>query len=282
MNSGVFGGGGRGTSVARMDSCMNKIAFLGAALALGVVALVACSSEATNPGAAEGSSGGAETDAADFKRDGSVYDSAPSPESGLGELLFRPDRVFTGRDGTHTFQVPVAVYDADSDLTVTADDPAGVTITKATLTNPVNQDGVTDNGRYFLLTALKAGTFTLTATSKGKSATASLTVTSYDAGRYAAGEARYTNGIVTKTADRACTTCHVQGMGIDHSPAALGTATEQDVGVIITTGVKPGIGGPQVIKIKDEPGTQHKWDVTDAEKDGLITYLRGLPPRGFQ
>lgn len=260
---------------------MNKIAFFGASLAIGVSALGACSSEATNRGA-DTSSGGADKDASAFERDGSVYDSAHSPESGLGELLFRPDRVYTGRDGTHTFKVPVAVYDADSDLTVTADDPSAVTITKATLKNPVNQDGVTDNGKYFLLTALKAGTYTLTATSKGRSSTASLTISEYAPGRYADGEARYANGITTKTDDRACTTCHVQGAGIDHSPAALGTATDQDVGVIVTTGVKPSAGGPQVIKIKDEPGTQHKWKVTDAEKDGLITYLRGLEPRGFQ
>lgn len=260
---------------------MNKIAFLGAALAIGVGALVACSSEATNPGAGS-SSGDTEKDASDFKRDGSVYDSAPSPESGLGEILFRPDRVYTGRDGTHTFKVPVAVYDADSDLTITADDPSAVTITKTTLKNPVNQDGVTDNGKYYLLTALKAGTYTLTATSKGRSTTASLTVSEYAPARYGAGEARYNNGVTTKTADRACTNCHVQGAGIDHSPAALGTATDQDVGVIVTTGVKPSAGGPQVIKIKDEPGTQHKWDVTETEKDGLITYLRGLEPRGFQ
>lgn len=259
---------------------MNKMSFFAAALTLGVAALVACSSEATNPGAG-GTEKDEEKDAADFKRDGSAYDSAPSPESGLGEILFRPDRVFTGRDGTHTFKVPVAVYDADADLTITADDPS-VTVAKTTLKNPVNQDGVTDNGKYYLLNASKAGTFTLTARSKGRSTTATLTVSDYDASRYAAGEARYKNGVTTRTADRACTTCHVQGAGIDHSPAALGTATDQDVGVIITTGVKPTAGGPQVIKIKDEPGTQHKWTVTDTEKDGLITYLRGLEPRGFQ
>ena len=63
---------------------MNKMAFFGAALTLGVAALVACSSEATNPGAG-GTDEEEETDAADFKRDGSAYDSAPSPESGLGE-----------------------------------------------------------------------------------------------------------------------------------------------------------------------------------------------------
>jgi hypothetical protein len=257
---------------------MKKIAFFGAACAVAALALLACSSSNDAPLGGGGSSGGADKDAADFTRDGSVYDSQVSPESGLGELLFRPDKVYSGIDGTHTFKVPLAVYDSDSDLVVTADDPSGLTMAKTTLKNPVNSDGITDNGKYFMLTALKAGTYTLTAKSKGRSTTASVTVTDYASTRYAAGDARYNNGISTMTADRACKNCHVNGLAIDHSPAALATATDQEIGIIITTGVKP---GPSVIKIPNEPGTQHKWDVTATEKDGLITYLRAIDPRGF-
>jgi hypothetical protein len=257
---------------------MSKIAFFGAALTLGVSALLACSSAATNPGATD-PTGGDDPDAATFARDGSVYDSAPSPESGLGQLLFRPDNVYSGTDGTHTFKVPVAVYDGDSDLTVTASDPSALTLAKATLKNPVNADGVTDNGKYYMVTALKAGTYTLTATSKGRSVTAKVTVSDYAADRYAAGDARYNNSITTGP-ERACKTCHVNGLAIDHSPAALATATDQEIGIIITTGVKP---GPTVIKLPNEPpGTMHKWSVTAAEKDGLVTYLRAIDPRGFQ
>lgn len=266
---------------------MSKIAFLGAASAAAVIAvgaLLACSSDPqVLPGEEEEET--EKKDAAAFNREGSTYDSTPSPESGLGEILFRPNRVYTGRDGTHTFKAPLAVYDAESDLVVTSSDPSAVTIAKTTLKNPVNQDGVTDNGRYFMLTGLKAGTFTLTAKSKGRSTTAQLTITEYAAGRFAAGEARYKNGIITETADRACTNCHAQGDNVDHSPAALATATDQDVGVIITTGVKPGgPGGPTVIKINDgkTPATKHQWTVDDPQKEGLITYLRGLEPRGFQ
>ncbi|HSO37647.1 MAG TPA: hypothetical protein VLT33_34210 [Labilithrix sp.] len=251
---------------------MRTFAFLGACGALLVTALVACSSTPAQPL----DTGEEETDAG-LQRDGSVYDSAVSPESGLGELLFRPDRLYTGTDGTHTFKVPIAVYDSADDLAVTASDAAGVTITKTTLKNPVNQDGVTDNGKYFLVTAKKAGSYTLTASSKGRSATATVTISAYDTSRYAAGQARYEAAGTGAT--RPCTTCHVNGGAIDHSPAALATATDQEIGIIITTGVKP---GPSVIKITSEPGTQHKWSVTDTEKDGLITYLRGIDPKGFQ
>lgn len=239
-------------------------------------ALVACSSSSADTLGSSGgaTSSGGESDAGPA-RDGSAYDSAPSPTTGLGTLRFTPDHVYTGTDGTHTFQVPVAVYDFDTDLEVTASDTSAVTIAKATLQNPT-VDGVTDNGQYFLVTVQKAGELTLTATSKGRTATATVTITAYDAASYAVGQARYEQ---TGTgADRPCTTCHAGAGAVDHSPAALATATDQEVGIIITTGVKP---GPNVIRIPSEPSTPHKWDVTDAQKDGLITYLRGLTPRGF-
>jgi hypothetical protein len=227
-------------------------------------------------------------DSGTFQREGSVYDSAPSPESGLGEILFRPDKVFTGTDGTHSFKVPVAVYDADSDLTVTSSDGTALTLTPTELVNPVNSDGITDNGKYYMVTALKAGVYTLTASSKGRTTTATVTISDYAANRYGDGQTRYEDGIVTMTPDRECRSCHVNGLAIDHSPAALATATDQDVAVIFTTGVLQGPGGPSVIKIPNEPGTQHKWTavggapLSDAEKDGLVTYLRAINPRGFK
>jgi len=255
---------------------MSKIAFFGAACALGLAALVACSSSSNDlPGPDEGTD---KDSGVTFVRDGSAYDSTPSPESGLGELLFRPNAVYSGVDGTHTFKVPLAVYDSDSDLSVTASDPSALTLAKATLKNPVSPDGITDNGKYYMITALKAGTYTLTATSKGRSTTASITIASYAANRWDDGDKRYNNSVATMTPDRACKNCHVNGLAIDHSPAALATATDQEIGIIITSGVKP---GPSVIKIPNDP-TPHQWTVTATEKDGLVTYLRAIDPRGFQ
>jgi len=247
---------------------MKMSAWLASASVLALSAVVACSStETTTPGADTPDDG-------ERTRDGSVADSQPSPEAGLGELLFRPETLYTGVDGTHTFIAPVAVYDADGDLTVTASDPSAVTITPTKLKSPTNSDGVTDNGKYFLATAKKAGQVTLTATSKGRSVTASLTITDYAAGRYAAGEARYNKA--GSGQDQPCTNCHAGAQGIDHSPAAMASATDQDIGVIVTTGIKP-----PAKPITGVPGG-HKWNVTAEEKDGLITYLRALQPRGFE
>lgn len=235
--------------------------------------LVACSSTTTKlveddtPGSADG-------DVTNYQRDGSTYDSAPEPDSGLGLLRFQPTKSYSGWDGTHTFQIPVAVYDSASDLKVTADDPASVEIVPTKLKNPVNADGVTDNGKYFLVSVKKAGTITLTARSGSKSVTTTIAVASYDSSRWAAGQARYTQS--GSGSSQPCTNCHVNGQAIDHSPAALATADDEKVGTTITTGISP-FGFP----IQGVEGG-HKWDVTDTERDGLVTYLRALTPRGFE
>jgi hypothetical protein len=205
-----------------------------------------------------------------YSRDGSIYDSAPPPGSTLGQLRFQPTQSYSGFDGTHTFQVPVAVYDGASDLVVTASDPSAVTITPAQLANPVSPDGLTDTGKYFLVTVQKAGTITLSAKSGGKTVTTTITAASYAADRYATGQARYASG------SPACTDCHVNGQAIDHSPAALATVDDAKVGTVITNGISPA-GFP----IQGVDGG-HRWSVTAAELDGLVTYLRGLTPRGFK
>jgi len=204
-----------------------------------------------------------------YSRDGSTYDSAPPPDSGLGQLRFQPTLAYSGFDGTHTFQVPVAVYDSASDLTVTAADPSAATVTPAKLVNPVTPDGTTDSGKYFLVTVKKAGTITLNAKSGGKTVTATINAATYAADRYATGETRYNGG------SPPCTDCHVNGQAIDHSPAALATVDDTKIGTVITNGISPA-GFP----IQGVQGG-HKWSVSAAELAGLVTYLRALPSRGL-
>jgi hypothetical protein len=202
------------------------------------------------------------------------FDSRPAADSGLGILTFMPETSFSGFDGTHTFIVPLAVYDSADDLKLTADDPSAVEIVPKILAKPVREDGTTDSGKYFFVTVKKAGTIKLSATSQGKVVESTITVTEYAADRWAAGEARYKNG---GSGDPPCTDCHVNGQAIDHSPAALATATDEKIAVVITTGISTS-GFP--IKINGVPG--HQWNVTPEERDGLVTYLRSLEPRGFK
>jgi hypothetical protein len=198
----------------------------------------------------------------------------PSADSGLGELLIRPSRLYSGFDGTHTFTVPVAVYDSAADLTLTADDPAAVDIVPKQLANPVRQDGTTDNGKYFFVTSKKAGTVKLIAKSGGKTAEAQVTVTSYGPDRWQVGQRRYTNAAGSEPA---CANCHVNGNAIDNSPAALATATDEGIAIVITTGISTA-GFP--IRIDGKLG--HRWTVDDTVSAGLVTYLRSLEPRGYK
>jgi hypothetical protein len=211
------------------------------------------------------------------------YDSTPAPTSGLGKLRFMPDVAFSGFDGEHTFVVPIAVYDADKDdLKVTLADPSAATVAQVELEKPVNDDGIRDNGTYFFITIKKpTPAITLSATSKGRTAEAKINVTTYDTNRWVTGDTRYRTGNTTAN-NPPCMQCHSGGASIDHSPATMASAPDNQIALIITSGIKP---GPSYISTNcsscDKPGQAHRWTVTDQERDGLITYLRSLTPRGF-
>jgi mono/diheme cytochrome c family protein len=228
------------------------------ALALGTVAVSAaagCSSSSTSsPKPSDAGSSG------NFDLDGfSGIDAAEI------DLLILPNESFTGFDGLHTFKVPVSVYRADTDLKVTLSDSS-----VADLRPAIYADPQADDGKYYVLTAKKAGEVTITATSRGKTVTSKLTVQAYPQARYTAGERRYQNA---SGADPACASCHQKAGGADHSPTALSSATDQDIASVVTTGVKT--SGIPITAV------QHTWAVTPTELDGLVTYLRALPPRGY-
>ncbi len=201
--------------------------------------------------------------------------SRPNPDSGLGILTFRPAESYSGFDGVHTFKVPLAVYDSSDDLKVTAADPSAAEVEPTKLANPERNDGTIDNGKYFLVTVKKAGKLTLQATSKNRTVEAVINVAQYGSAQWTAGEARYTTG--PDSDNPPCTNCHVNGEAIDHSPAALATATDAQLGAVITSGVST---ANFPIKIDGKPG--HKWSVSPGDVDNLVVYLRALEPRGFK
>lgn len=245
-----------------------RTAFL--ALALGFASVTACGDDAKDeltPSGDDSDDDDVSDDDDDIKDDRDLPDTGPP-----AELTLLNDTVYTGVDGTHTFVVPVGVYKADTDLTLTVSDPAAATVAAAT-----RSDDNSGDGQYFLVTAKKAGTYTLTAKSKGRTATIALEIESYAPSLYAAGEARYTNGYVADaTGGKKCTDCHGPTKR-DHSPAAIGPLSDAEVTGIITTGVKN--GGIPV------NGGNHKWTVDPANEEatyeGLVVYLRSLPPNKF-
>jgi len=195
--------------------------------------------------------------------------TSPVPDA-TPELQMRPEVSYTGFDGTRTFRVPFAVYGSAADLKLTASDATAVEIAPASLLNPQG-----DDGKYFLVTAKKAGVITMTAETGGRKVTSQLTIAAYDASRYGAGDTRYKSGFAPKS-EPACTQCHSGAGGVDHSPASLASVADEDVAVIISTGILNG----QPIMIPG--GVKHQWTTTPSEMDGLVTFLRALPPKGFK
>ncbi|MBX3229518.1 MAG: hypothetical protein KIT84_17130 [Labilithrix sp.] len=204
----------------------------------------------------------------------------PPADSGLGILGFKPEVMYSGFDGEHTYMVPFAVYDADDDLTVTASPAASVSFEKVELRNPVTENG-TDLGRYYMVTVKAPGEVTFTAKSKNRTATGVLNVATYTPAAWAAGKARYENGIAGDAKNPPCTDCHQNGQDIDHSPAALATVTDEKIGFTISTGLSTNNRPIDVDETRYPDG--HKWKTKDAEEQAaVVTYLRGLEPRGFR
>lgn len=250
----------------------SSVAAFALVLALGAgsvaAALGGCSSESTAGDAGTTPASDAAPSPTDAE---TINDTGTSPvPDATPELQMRPEVSHTGFDGTRTFKVPFAVYGAAADLKLTASDPSAVEIVPAALVNPQGDDGV-----YFLVTAKKAGTVTMTATTGGRTVQSQLQIAAYDAGRYAAGDTRYKSGYAPKS-EPPCTQCHAGAAGVDHSPASLASVADEDVAVIISTGILNG----QPIMIPN--GVKHQWTTTPQEMDGLVTFLRALPPKGFK
>jgi mono/diheme cytochrome c family protein len=231
-----------------------------AILAAAALALSACSSAGPGgvggdpPGPSGGSGNNAnETDA------GSGTHNTP-----MVQLQVMPTATHSGWDGMHTYRVPVAVYGA-SDAMLVASDASMVSIEAAQLT-----DTSQDQGKYFMVTAHKAGAVTLTAKTKGGSASATLNIATYALDDFTVGAQRYMNAAASGPA---CIQCHSANGGIDHSPSQMASASDSDVVSVITTGVL--VEGNPITQVK------HKWAVSEQEARGLVAYLRALPPRGF-
>lgn len=196
-------------------------------------------------------------------------DAGGGMPTGVGSqtpLSLMPKTAYTGVDGVHTFRVPVAVYGAKQP-TLTASPADAVSIAPAKLV-----DASQDKGIYFMVTALKAGTVTLTATDSGQTLTGKMNIATYTSAEWDTGSARYNNG-VTSGATEQCASCHQGANAVDHSPAIMASASDSQVQTVFLDGQL--VSGNPILEVK------HKWTVTDAEKTGLVVYLRALLPTGF-
>jgi hypothetical protein len=183
------------------------------------------------------------------------------PVDFMGSL--EPSPAYAGFvDAAHPAMFPIA-SDLSGTLTWMLSDQALAKLDPLS-TPPVDIPGL----QWKQLTVAKAGTGTITVGNGMMTETAMVTVTAYTLDQWTAGKTRWTTA---PTGIIACTTCHDGAGGVDNTPAYTAFFSEADLGTIITNGVYPW-GDPL-------RAPNHKFTVTDAEKAGLIAYLRTLAPR---
>lgn len=247
------------------------------------VLLAACSASSTAVAdQGEGDDQNASEDGNDASVEQSTAATTPPPTSGLSRLHLSPSREYSGFDGAHAFKVPIAVYGfakgGEDTVTLAPDEAGSAVVTRVKLKGV---DPVADSGVYFMVEPKKAGTLKLTAKAGTQTAAASISVATYDPARWEAGRARYENA--GANGDPSCKSCHVNGKAIDNSPAALASVPDADVGRIMTMGAKPSRATIDTgCTDCSDTARKHQWELTDEERRGLITYLRGLEPRGFE
>jgi len=267
-----------------MNLSIMHLAFRGS-LAWLLAATVACASNGSGspPGAGSGggnsgggNTGGGNTGGGNTGGNGGGGGGNNGGSGGAGgpveppdmatDYLF-PDVAHTGFDGTHVFKVPLSTN--LTNVTWKIDDPAIASITPVATPALYAEYGET----WAMVTAKKAGTTKVTATGGGKTVSSMLVVQAYTAANLAAGDKRYNTPDNPTAAQRnACAGCHKLANGADHSPVVLAAYDDDDVLPAITTGVYQ--DGYQLM-------VTHTWNLTDAEKQGIMPYLRSLPPRGF-
>ncbi|WP_394847311.1 hypothetical protein LZC95_07570 [Pendulispora brunnea] len=213
------------------------------------VAMLACACSSSD-------SGGEERDAG----------TEPDTSGSTPDFQVQPTELYSGYDEEHVFHIPFAAYGAGTDLKATVADTSVASIEPTTF-----QGDPSDTGKWYMLTVKKAGKTKVTVTSGGKTKEVSVNVVGYDKNRYAAGEARYNSADGSQPP---CAECHSKKDGPDHSPYKLAPIPDNQVKLIITTGILDGF------PIKDVQ-QNHRWTPNDEQLAGLVTYLRALPPRGF-
>jgi hypothetical protein len=269
---------------------MKQLSYRIVQLGLGVIASVACagtlscsSSDAGEPAAA--GTGGSTSG-------GGACTGQAIP------LSFTP--MYSAYDGgTHTFQVPAIANGVSGAAVVwSASDPTMVTFENDSATGGT------------IITTMKAGTVTIQAKAGDRCGTSLLTITQATPADWDVGNQRYNSGfplpdimapgggppmlpadgsnpLEVAGKPPACTNCHGETATssvfrtVSHTPQQTGGFSDDELIAVFMTGVIPP-GGYYDSTILPQTIWQyfHKWtDITDAQKKGVLIYLRALTPK---
>ena len=216
---------------------------------------------------------------------GTTGTAGSEPAGGSLPILFSP--MYSGYDGTNTYSIP-AIVSGVTDVKWKADPEDAVDIEPDAMSGGV------------IITTRKAGVVKITATAGPLSGSSMLNITQYTPEERAMGEMRYNNMIplpdfmfdrdagmprpqdIVIPDDLSCANCHGTGaaaLDVEHTPQQTGGYSDEQLIGIITMGMKP-------------PGSMfhtpvppflyqmfHTWGASEAEKKGLVAYLRSLAPK---
>ena len=189
-----------------------------------------------------------------------------------------PRTAYSGYNANATFTVLFSTNAADAHWSLT--DPSIATIEPTT---PPVVAGVDINSLYYVkLTMKKAGTTKVMLDAQGTTMSADLIVKAYADDQLALGKARYEVGTPADGNRPPCAGCHQKAGGVDHSPLKMAGFDDTTIlGVIQNATYSANSSGTSSNGAYSPRGplsfTGHKWNLTDAEKDAIVCYLRSLP-----
>jgi mono/diheme cytochrome c family protein len=200
----------------------------------------------------------------------------PDPSQFQGFQSFHPGEAaktyHSGFDGTNEYVTPIAFF-AEKAPKVTIADPSIAELQGGVLT--INKSIVTDlpdalDGKIQLLLvrSKKAGKTTIRAVAGGLDQTATLKVMAYSAEDVSAGEKRYNEGAPS------CNSCH-ERLNV-HNPTVLADLSDETILGVAVDGkslsqINPRTGQVETLRPN---GGSHKWQVSDADRPGIVAFLR--------
>lgn len=192
-----------------------------------------------------------------------------------------PSVAHSGHNATGSFRVLFATSAPNPQWA--ASDSSIATIAPAAAPKGTEK-GVRDLS-YALATMTKAGETTVTVRSGETILTSKLVVKAYSDADIAAGKARYETG-GPEPQRVACASCHAKPEGVDHSPLKMaGFDDDVILGVIQNATYPPSTSGRAIASDYAPKGPlelkEHKWNLTDQEKVGVLAHLRSLPLGGL-
>lgn len=194
-----------------------------------------------------------------------------------------PNVAYSGYNPGATFKVMVSTGATSPKWSV--DDPSIASIAPSP---PPSIPGTDVTGLQFaLLTMAKPGETTIRMAAGDQVVLSKLIVKGYTDAELAAGKARYMNAS-PDAARTPCIQCHARegGVGVDHSPLKMGGFDSPAILGVIEAATYPASPTGQSITSSFAPKgplsfSQHRWNLSETEKEGIVAYLRSLPLGGL-